>query len=118
MAAIDLSDPSVQVRVSRGGDDPDGDGKTNLQEYLAGTNPLDPTSGFRITNIEIIGADVQVSWITVTGKNYQLQRADSPDSSGIWINIGDPMAGNGNILSQIDSGAAGEMPHYYRVAIP
>ena len=103
---------------SHAGDDPDGDGKTNLQEYLAGTNPLDPTSGFRITNIEIIGADVQVSWITVTGKNYQLQRADSPDSSGIWINIGDPMAGNGNILSQIDSGAAGEMPHYYRVAIP
>jgi hypothetical protein len=33
---------------SRAGDDPDGDGASNLDEYIAGTDPLIPASCFRV----------------------------------------------------------------------
>ncbi|MDB6054660.1 MAG: glycoside hydrolase family 18, partial [Verrucomicrobiales bacterium] len=38
-----LTDPRSEASA-----DPDNDGSTNLQEFNAGTNPLDPNSGFRI----------------------------------------------------------------------
>ena len=37
-------------------------------EFLAGTNPLDDNSALRITDIEIVGNDVEVSWTTVVGR--------------------------------------------------
>ncbi len=56
-------------------DDADGDGMTNLQEYLAGTVPTDPNSVFRIT-ILVAGAsnaNVRLTWPAVPGKSYQVQ---------------------------------------------
>jgi len=50
--------------------DPDGDHFTNLQEYLAGTNPMDPASFLRITQLS--GGGQVVSWSSVPGKNYQV----------------------------------------------
>ncbi|HXX42804.1 MAG TPA: alpha-amylase family glycosyl hydrolase [Chthoniobacterales bacterium] len=102
---------------SRGSDDPDGDGLTNLQEYLAGTNPLDPSSRFAIINIAIVGNDVQITWSSVSGKSYQLQRADSPDSGADWQNVGSNLIGNGPSLMQTDSGAAHDPVHFYRAVV-
>ncbi len=41
-------------------DDPDGDGLDNFSEYLAHTNPLDPTSTFRVTATQIPGSGVML----------------------------------------------------------
>jgi len=50
--------------------DPDGDGFTNLQEYLAGTNPRDSNSLLRISRL-ITGPQI-ISWQSVPGKSYQV----------------------------------------------
>jgi hypothetical protein len=50
--------------------DPDGDGFTNLQEYLAGTDPKDPNSLLRINPLS--GGGQIVTWRSVPGKNYQV----------------------------------------------
>jgi hypothetical protein len=50
--------------------DPDQDGFTNLQEYLAGTDPQNPNSLLRITQLSSGGQIV--SWQSVPGKNYQV----------------------------------------------
>jgi hypothetical protein len=98
--------------------DADGDGMNNLQEFLTGTNPLDLNSALRITAINIVDPDVQVSWTTVLGKTNQLQRAPSPDSSATWSNIGSPSAGTGAIVTQPDFGAAtNPPPQFYRVRL-
>src|SRR6202034_1879549 len=59
--------------------DPDHDGMSNLQEYLAGTNPNDPTDAFRITSITraTIGANptpfTTITWTSQPTRWYFVQ---------------------------------------------
>jgi hypothetical protein len=99
-------------------DDADGSGFSNLQDYLAGTDPTNPNVCFKITQIILTGNDVQVSWSSVTNKMYQLQNSPIPDSTGTWTNVGSPMPGNGDIVTQTDSGGATNTPPlFYRVQL-
>lgn len=52
--------------------DPDGDGFTNTQEQLAGTNPLDPTSLFRTTAFTKSGTTINVSWRGRVSQAYRV----------------------------------------------
>ncbi len=101
--------------LSRGSDDPDGDGASNLSEYLAGTDPLNPASFFKISSLATIGANLQVSWPTTTNRTYQLQRADSLVPPIIWTNIGPPLNATGGIVTQTDTNASINTAHYYRI---
>jgi Tol biopolymer transport system component len=71
---------------SRPQDDADGDGASNLQEYLAGTDPTDPGSVFRaqITTAVFPGNTVTLSWPVIPGKNYHLQFKTNLSES-VWL---------------------------------
>ncbi len=56
-------------------DDDDGDGHTELQELLAGTNPLDANSVLRLGSLTGSPPNFTASWASVTGKTYILQTA-------------------------------------------
>ena len=58
--------------------DTDKDGFTNLQESVAGTNPLDATSAPKL-QIAIAGLDVTVDWSSILGKRYTLSFNDTFD---------------------------------------
>ena len=58
--------------LARPGDDDDGDGYTNLAEYMAGTNPLDPDSnpdtlGLNIQIVSVGTNTVTLDWPTFAG---------------------------------------------------
>src|SRR6266404_494284 len=55
--------------------DPDQDGANNRAEWLAGTNPLQTSSAFRILSVQRTNQDVRITWNTVGGHNYTLQNA-------------------------------------------
>jgi hypothetical protein len=57
--------------------DNDGDGQSNAAEYLAGTNPTDGDSIFRIIESRR-GADgtFSLTWLSVGGKRYRIQYAE------------------------------------------
>lgn len=95
--------------------DPDGDGFTNLQEFRAGTNPRDPTSVARITTTEVISTGVRISFTTVRGKAYQLERASNV--LGQWIPVGTPVAGDGGTMQTVDSTAGAGSQQFYRVRL-
>ncbi len=66
------------------GDDSDGDGFTNAQEAVAGTDPLDPGSYPRVEEFGRDPEDGRVffRWQGVAGKMYAIERLDS--QSGTW----------------------------------
>jgi hypothetical protein len=55
--------------------DPDGDGMSNLQEYLAGTNPNNPNSYLRITAVsaKAPGNTATVTWTSVPSRLYYVE---------------------------------------------
>lgn len=65
--------------------DDDGDGFSNFEEALAGTNPLDPRSQLRIDSLEIVEGDAVFRWTGVLGKVYTIERLD-PDI-GQWLAV-------------------------------
>jgi hypothetical protein len=97
--------------------DADGDGVNNLQEYLAGTDPTDPTSFFKNIGTDPSAAHQQfdsvISWPSVSGKQYVIERCSSL-SSPIWTAVG-TNSGNGNIMEFHDTTNGGI--HYYRVRV-
>jgi hypothetical protein len=97
-------------------EDTDGDGFTNLQEYEAGTNPLDPADAPGITSTEPTGNDVIVSFKTILGKKYAVEYRDVvPD--GPWIMLANGLDGIGGILQVVDGTAAEQLHRFYRVRV-
>ena len=56
--------------------DPDHDGMSNLAEWVAGTNPTNAASCLRLTVLSASNSNsTVVSWSSVAGKNYWLERS-------------------------------------------
>jgi hypothetical protein len=70
--------------------DPDHDGKSNREEYLADTNPNDANDCLRITAITWTNSTppyVQLWWPGKTTRFYAVQRRDTLDPSDSWVEI-------------------------------
>jgi hypothetical protein len=104
---------------SRAQDDADGDGMSNLQEFLAGTDPANSASAFRIIGVTLQGNDVSVIWTTAGGRTNVVQAA--PDLgvgySDVSSNI--VISGSGDaITNYLDSGAGTNLPlRFYRIRL-
>ena len=55
--------------------DPDGDGLNNWQEWRCGTDPTNALSALRLLSAPPTGTNVTVSWQSVAGVNYFLERS-------------------------------------------
>jgi hypothetical protein len=97
--------------------DADGDGRDNLQEYLAGTDPTDSESCFKNISPDQGAAqlpnDCVISWPSASGKQYVIERSPSL-STPIWTSIA-TNSGNGTVMEFHDTAGGGI--RYYRVRV-
>lgn len=98
--------------------DADGDGMTNLQEYLSGTSPNDPASKLQvaITSVTLSGAVLQFP--TVTGRIYTVECSDTL-AEGSWTIL--PPAdipGTGEVLEVTDAAVPAKRFYRLRVSLP
>jgi Tol biopolymer transport system component len=79
--------------LSQANDDADGDGMSNLDEYLAGTDPNSAASVLRAqiaASVTPTGA-VILSWLAVPGKNYQVQVKDNL-TDPTWVDVSESVS--------------------------
>ena len=67
--------------ASDGGEDSDRDGRTNLEEYLAGTDPRDRSSVFRVS-ATLDGAGVHLRFSATAGRSYAVEAQELGSSEG------------------------------------
>jgi uncharacterized repeat protein (TIGR01451 family) len=102
--------------VSDGARDPDGDGHSNLQEFLAGTDPNSSNSVMRITGFALNGDDVRIRFRGVAGKRYALEHNTAMTGSN-WTSIVGFRLGSSASVDLIDSGGRRRTNQYYRVRL-
>jgi hypothetical protein len=97
--------------------DDDGDGATNLEEYLAGTNPRNPASVLR-TSIQRTGGLVQISFPATENKVYQIEFKNDLLPTTPWAALGPKIsrADNGMLLGS-DQIAINIPKRFYRVRV-
>ena len=100
--------------------DPDGDGASNISEWLAGTDPSSAASCFHILDAVRTGNDIRVSWSTVGGHSYVLRFAtnaiNDPALNFLDLSPVIPVSGTSEgTTNYLHLGGATNSAGYYRV---
>jgi glycosidase len=105
---------------SRGQDDADGNGISNLTKYLNGINPLIAAdvpylAPFNITRVSVTSSNVQIGCATATNWSYLLLSSGSLGAGANWSSIGPTASGTGGTVTFTDGSAPTNSAKYYRV---
>lgn len=93
---------SVSNALSAANADPDGDGASNWQEYIAGTNPQDATSVFEFQPASTVpGAGFVLQWPSVLNKHYSVQ-CSPVAGPGNWTTLATNLIGTGQPMQWTD----------------
>lgn len=102
------------LTVLHGNRDSDGDGASDREEFLAGTNPLDKAEKLGPVTLEVTSNVQSLTWPSKAGYLYLVERRASlqPGSPWIAVNI-QPVIGTGNLIEYNLPALAGS--GFYRV---
>jgi len=108
------------VDNSRGSDDAEGDGVSNLTEFLNGANPLNVNSApaapvFNIAKIILTNGSVRLNCVAPTNWMFQLQRRDALGAGPSWSNINAALPGTGGSMLFIDGLSSSNAVRFYRI---
>jgi len=97
--------------------DADGDGMNNWQEWRCGTSPTDANSALRLVSALPAGTNVAVTWQSVAGVNYFLERSTNLSPSPLFTPLATNLPGQPGTTAYTDTNGAGAWSHFYRVGV-
>jgi hypothetical protein len=95
--------------------DSDGDGMNNWQEWICGTGPTNPQSVLRMVSARLGPTNVNVTWQSIAGVNYFLQR--SGDLRSPFTFLATNIIGQASTTSYTDTSTTRGGPLFYRVGV-
>lgn len=95
--------------------DSDGDGLSNRQEYIAGTDPRSALSLFKVDDLDATGGVFRLQFLSRLGREYRVQRKDDLPTAGDWVDIADRLPGTGGYL-EISDPVTGAR-RFYRIQV-
>ena len=99
--------------------DRDGDGVSNREEYLAGTDPDDPKSFLHIENIRYDNTPAwHLQFLAVSNHTYSVQAGDAFNSGAAWRSVADILAMPTNRTVEIIRPVANASPKFLRLVTP
>ncbi|MBA4387400.1 MAG: hypothetical protein C0404_05425 [Verrucomicrobia bacterium] len=101
--------------------DADGDGMSNLAEYIAGTNPRNSEERFEVSGCGSQDAEYRLGFLTVTGRLYGVL-CRSNLFEGVWHELTNNVPGTGGQVEVRDPAVGGTGPQggaqkYYRIKV-
>ncbi|MBE0544796.1 MAG: lamin tail domain-containing protein [Verrucomicrobia bacterium] len=110
--------PTNSVGLDGANGDPDNDGQSNRQEFLAGSNPQIGSDYFHIESVSLDANIVTLRFQAAGGRTYSvLYRDDSP--VGPWLKLADvPLSANSRQIEITDAGFVTANRRFYRLTAP
>lgn len=94
--------------------DLDGDGLSNLQEFILGTPPNSGKSQYPVTTAKA-GDNIGITFPTLTGRTYKVERSDTLTSA--WTIVQENIPGSGSNQTITDTGGGAQPRRFYRVTV-
>lgn len=97
--------------------DEDGDGDTNYEEYVAGTDPKDPRSRFSVRGFRPLpGGGFEMRWEGVSNRTYLVERSFSLISNS-WVTVMGPTNSQGGEILFSDTSLTNVVRAFYRILV-
>ena len=97
--------------------DTDEDYLSNYQEWRAGTNPRDAASVLRIKAAVVSGLDAVLTWESVVGRTYFLERTTNLASPASFQPLARNIPGQQGTTSYTNRLTAGSNFNFYRIGV-
>jgi hypothetical protein len=97
--------------------DPDGDRANNWLEWQCATVPTNALSALRLLIPQTVGTNLVVSWESVSGKSYFLQRSAGLGTNASFLPLASGITGQAGTTTFTDTNAAPASPRFYRVGV-